>query len=64
MDIATGLGPGRSACVVLVTLILMGGDLRMFLDMHAFIVIFGGATRRDPDPLSARRRSSTACRSA
>ena len=24
-------------------MILMGGDLRMFLDMHAFIVIFGGA---------------------
>jgi chemotaxis protein MotA len=29
--------------IVLVTLILMGGDLRMFVDMHAFIVIFGGA---------------------
>ena len=23
---------------------MMGGDLRMFLDLHAFIVIFGGAT--------------------
>ena len=63
MDIATGLGLVAGG-VVLVTLILMGGDLRMFLDMHAFIVIFGGVVRRHPDPLSARRRSSTACRSA
>src|SRR5215468_530979 len=42
MDIATGLGLAAGA-VVLVTLILMGGDLRMFLDVHAFIVIFGGS---------------------
>ena len=28
---------------VLVTLILIGGDLRMFADLHAFVVIFGGA---------------------
>src|ERR1041385_7806453 len=42
MDIATGLGLLAGACV-LVTLILLGGDLRMFVDMHAFIVIFGGA---------------------
>jgi chemotaxis protein MotA len=42
MDIATGLGLLAGA-VVLVTLILMGGDLRMFVDSHAFIVIFGGA---------------------
>ena len=42
MDIATSLGLLAGA-VVLVTLILMGGDLRMFLDSHAFIVIFGGA---------------------
>ena len=38
MDISTGLGLLAGACV-LVTLILMGGDLRMFLDTHAFIVI-------------------------
>jgi chemotaxis protein MotA len=43
MDISTGLGLAFGG-VVLVTLILMGGDLRMFLDVHAFIVIFGGAT--------------------
>src|SRR5947208_15816505 len=43
MDIATGLGLVAGG-VVIVSLILMGGDLRMFLDMHAFIVIFGGAT--------------------
>src|SRR5262249_17894910 len=43
MDISTGLGLVFGG-VVLVALILMGGDLRMFLDMHAFIVIFGGAT--------------------
>ena len=42
MDIATGLGLLAGA-VVLCTLILMGGDLRMFADSHAAIVIFGGA---------------------
>ena len=42
MDIATGLGLLAGA-VVLSTLILMGGDLRMFLDLHACIVIFGGS---------------------
>ena len=42
MDIATGLGLIAGA-VVLCTLILMGGDLRMFLDLHAAIVIFGGS---------------------
>ena len=43
MDISTGLGLAFGG-VVLVTLIMMGGDLRMFVDLHAFIVIFGGAT--------------------
>src|SRR4029078_10778983 len=43
MDLSTGVGLAFGG-VVLVTLILMGGDLRMFLDLHAFIVIFGGAT--------------------
>jgi chemotaxis protein MotA len=43
MDISTGLGLVFGG-IVLVALILMGGDLRMFVDMHAFIVIFGGAT--------------------
>jgi chemotaxis protein MotA len=42
MDIATGLGLLAGAAV-LATLILMGGDIRMFLDTHAFIVIFGGS---------------------
>jgi chemotaxis protein MotA len=42
MDIATGLGMIAGA-IVIVTLILMGGELSMFLDSHAFIVIFGGA---------------------
>src|SRR5256714_4549346 len=42
MDIATGLGLVAGA-VVLAALIFMGGDLRMFLDSHAFIVIFGGS---------------------
>src|SRR5438874_241344 len=42
MDIATSLGLIAGA-IVLVSLILMGGDLRMFLDTHAFIVIFGGS---------------------
>ena len=42
MDIATGLGLLAGAAV-LGTLILLGGDLRMFADLHAFIVIFGGS---------------------
>jgi chemotaxis protein MotA len=42
MDIATSLGLLGGVCVV-VTIILLGGDLRMFLDVHAFIVIFGGS---------------------
>lgn len=42
MDLATGLGL-IVGVIVLCALILMGGDLRMFLDMHAFIVIFGGS---------------------
>lgn len=41
MDIATGLG-FIAGILVLVTLILMGGDLRMFYDIHAVIIIFGG----------------------
>jgi chemotaxis protein MotA len=47
MDISTGLGIVFGG-VVLVALIMMGGDLRMFLDSHAFIVIFGGATAATP----------------
>lgn len=42
MDIATGLGL-ISGVIVLCVLILMGGELSMFVDVHAFIVIFGGA---------------------
>jgi chemotaxis protein MotA len=42
MDIATGLGM-IAGVVVLVALILMGGELSMFADSHAAIVIFGGA---------------------
>jgi chemotaxis protein MotA len=42
MDISTGLGLLAGA-IVLATLILMGGDLGMFADSHAFIVIFGGS---------------------
>jgi chemotaxis protein MotA len=42
MDIATSLGLAAGA-LVLASLILMGGDLRMFADSHAFIIIFGGS---------------------
>jgi chemotaxis protein MotA len=42
MDIATGLGLAAGALVI-TSLILMGGDLRMFADSHAFIIIFGGS---------------------
>lgn len=34
---------GSSPARVCSTLILLGGDLRMFADMHAAIVIFGGS---------------------
>jgi chemotaxis protein MotA len=42
MDIATALGL-VAGVIVIVTLILMGGDLRMFYDIHAIIIIFGGS---------------------
>ncbi|EJW11167.1 Flagellar motor rotation protein MotA [Rhodovulum sp. PH10] len=42
MDISTALGL-VAGMVVLCTLILMGGDIGMFIDPHAFIVIFGGS---------------------
>src|SRR5438445_7880993 len=42
MDFATGIGLIAGG-VVLVSLILMGGNLGMFADAHAFIVIFGGS---------------------
>src|SRR5688572_2016883 len=41
MDLSTGLGL-LAGIGVIVTLILMGGDLRMFYDIHAVIIIFGG----------------------
>src|SRR5437763_4453291 len=43
MDIATGIGLAAGVMVVC-TLILLGGDFRMFYDIHAIIVIFGGST--------------------
>jgi chemotaxis protein MotA len=42
MDITTGIGLVAGVAVI-VTLILMGGDLRMFYDLHAIIIIFGGS---------------------
>jgi chemotaxis protein MotA len=42
MDIATGIGLLAGAAVVC-TLIMVGGDFRMFYDLHALIVIFGGS---------------------
>jgi chemotaxis protein MotA len=42
MDIATGLGL-VAGVVVIATLVLMGGDFRMFYDVHALIIIFGGS---------------------
>jgi chemotaxis protein MotA len=41
MDIATALG-FLAGIAVVITLIFLGGDLRMFYDVHAIIVIFGG----------------------
>ena len=42
MDLATGLGLIFGSIIV-VALILMGGDLGTFVDSHAAIVIFGGS---------------------
>jgi chemotaxis protein MotA len=42
MDIATALGL-VSAVGVIVTMVLMGGDLHMFISEHAIIIIFGGS---------------------
>jgi len=42
MDITTLIGLVVGV-IVMVTLILMGGDLRMFYDIHAVIIIFGGS---------------------
>src|SRR5919201_3833484 len=42
MDIATSLGLVAGGIVV-VTMILMGGDLGMFVSDHAIIIIFGGS---------------------
>ncbi len=42
MDIATSLGL-LAGLIVISTLILMGGDFRMFYDIHAIIIIFGGS---------------------
>ena len=58
MDIATGLGLIAGA-IVLVALILMGGNLGMFLDSHAFIVIFGGATGTSTLVVAGRAPSGT-----
>lgn len=42
MDIATGVGL-IAGIIVLVTLILLGGDFRIFYDVHALIIIGGGS---------------------
>ena len=42
MDIATSVGL-LAGIGVLATLVLMGGDFRMFYDVHAVIIIFGGS---------------------
>lgn len=42
MDITTGIGL-IFGIIVLCTLVLMGGDFRMFYDVHALIIIFGGS---------------------
>ena len=42
MDIMTGVGL-TAGIIVITAMILMGGDLHMFVSEHAFIVIFGGS---------------------
>jgi len=42
MDIATGLGLA-AGIIVVTAMVLMGGDLHMFISEHAIIIIFGGS---------------------
>jgi chemotaxis protein MotA len=42
MDISTGLGLLAGA-IVIATMMLLGGDLAMFVSDHAIIIIFGGS---------------------
>src|SRR3954469_21178324 len=42
MDFATGIGLLAAIAVVLV-MMLMGGDVHMFISEHALIIIFGGS---------------------
>src|SRR6202171_3238388 len=42
MDIMTGVGL-VSGIIVVSSMILMGGDLHMFISEHAIIIIFGGS---------------------
>jgi len=45
MDIATSVGL-IAGILVVVTLILMGGDLGMFYDVHAVIIFSAARSRR------------------
>jgi hypothetical protein len=65
MDITTLLGLVVGG-IVLSTLILMGGDFRMFYDIHAVIIIFGGsfAATLIRFPLSAILRHAAGCKFA
>src|SRR4030081_1344057 len=42
MDIMTSVGL-VSGIIVITTMVLMGGDLHMFVSEHAVIIIFGGS---------------------
>src|SRR5436305_8730298 len=42
MDIMTGVGL-VSGIIVVSVMVLMGGDLHMFISEHAMIIIFGGS---------------------
>ena len=49
MDIATAIGLFMG-CMTVIVLVLMDGSFGIYLDKHAFIVIFGGAIQT-PRPL-------------
>src|ERR1700728_4775331 len=59
MDIMTGVGL-VSGMLVVTVMVLMGGDLHMFVSEHAVIIIFGGsiAATMIRFPLSATTRRS------
>ena len=63
MDITTSIGL-IAGIIVVVVMVLMGGDLHMFSREHAIIIIFGGSISATLIRFPLERDRCTACRSA